>query len=502
MKIPTKLPLFWKFTIAIVGTIVLFGSINLYFLNYSVYSLFEQELTRHGVSTGKSIAERSIDNILYDDLAVLNKIVSENKSIDPDISYVFILDKHNQVLAHSFDEKVPEQIRSANILARGDLERTVLLESSPNPKNVILDIAVPILDGNLGTVRIGLFEKNFFDSIKGTYRMFLIIIGVFLVIGILGALLFSYVITNPLNIINSKAEFLSLDNIDVGIDFKRSLINSPVHRIKNLFKMEDEIDVLSQNFYDMVIRLQGTYAELQKAQHSLFQSDKMSSIGVLVAGICHEVRNPVAGIKNCIWRLKKRPNDIAQNIEYLDLMDSSIQSLDTVVSRLLDFSRQQEFQFQSVAVLPMIEKSVLLIAFELERGGISITKDFPKIMSRVRASSNHIEQVLLNLLLNCLDAIEDRKLLNIKFNGIIRFSIVEELSQVLIKIKDNGIGVPEEKIKYLFDPFFTMKKSNEGTGLGLSICYSIINAHGGNIFFENNEDNGVCVTVVLPKWLD
>ena len=74
---------------------------------------------------------------------------------------------------------------------------------------------------------------------------------------------------------------------------------------RNLFMIKDEIDVLSHNFYNMVVRLHNTYSELQMAQLSLFQSEKLSSIGVLVAGICHEVRNPVAGIKNCIWRLRK-----------------------------------------------------------------------------------------------------------------------------------------------------------------------------------------------------
>jgi len=501
MKRRNNLPLFWKFTIAIVFTIILFGSVNLYFINRTVYRFFEKEIAEHGISTGKGIAERSIDNILYDDLAVLNKIVSENKELDHNIAYIFIVDKNLHVLAHSFDDAVSNQLIYANVLGADAKESTVIINIDKNQSNEILDIAVPILLGNMGTVRIGLYKENYFKSVKDTARQFYYIVVVFLIIGIAGAFILSYVITKPLNIINSNAEQLNLDNFKHDEELRMNLLDSQVHRIKNLFMMRDEIDVLSHNFYNMVVRLHKAYSELQMAQLSLFQSEKMSSIGILVAGICHEVRNPVAGIKNCIWRLRKEPENLSQNIEYLDLMSTSIETLDSVVSRLLDFSRQHDLQFHPIAIKPIIEQTLLLISFELEKANISISKDFPVDVSNINASSNHIEQVVLNILLNSIDAINDRKLTDEKMNGTIHLQMLEDESNVILKIKDNGIGVPEEKINSLFDPFYTLKESNKGTGLGLSICYNIITAHKGSIQLENNEDFGLEVTISLPKQL-
>jgi len=109
-----ELPLFWKFTIAIVFVVVLFGSINLYFINYALFNLSTKEINRHGISTAKIIAERSITPILYDDIPSLNKIVSDNLEIDPSIAYIIIIDKSNQVLAHTFENTVPLNLLKIN----------------------------------------------------------------------------------------------------------------------------------------------------------------------------------------------------------------------------------------------------------------------------------------------------------------------------------------------------------------------------------------------------
>jgi len=109
-----QLPLFWKFTIAIVFVVVLFGTINLYFINYALLDLSNKEINRHGISTAKVIVERSIDPILYNDIPYLNKIVSDNLEIDPSIAYIIITDKSNQILTHTFKNTVPTHLIDIN----------------------------------------------------------------------------------------------------------------------------------------------------------------------------------------------------------------------------------------------------------------------------------------------------------------------------------------------------------------------------------------------------
>ena len=146
MKRPFSISLFWKFTIAIAFTIFLLGSINLYFIYFAVYDLFQNELTRHGNAMATRIAERSITPILYDDLATLNSIVAENKQIDDNISYIFIIDANQNVLAHTFTEGVPSDLINAN-QALQQQSSAVFIRDANTSQSVIRDMAIPILDG-------------------------------------------------------------------------------------------------------------------------------------------------------------------------------------------------------------------------------------------------------------------------------------------------------------------------------------------------------------------
>ena len=123
-----NIPLFWKFTIAIIGTVALFSIINLYSINYAVYGLFETELMHHGKITATSIAERSIDPIAYGDLATLDRIVTDQKNIDPTIAYIFIIGKNKNLLAHTFEQTVPTDLLNANNNSADDSIYTIKIQ--------------------------------------------------------------------------------------------------------------------------------------------------------------------------------------------------------------------------------------------------------------------------------------------------------------------------------------------------------------------------------------
>ncbi len=500
MKRQLKIPLFWKFTIAIVATVALFGTLNLYFINYAVYDLFEKEITQHGRITATSIAERSIVPIAYDDLATLDRIVSDQKKIDPTIAYIFIIDNNENLIAHTFEQNVPSDLLSVNKTRKSDSVYMVKIQPKKNHDSMIRDMAFPIMQGNLGVVRIGLYEENYIKSINKTTRIFLLMVLFFLLFGIIGAFFFSYIISTPLKRISDITKKIELGSSDIqNEDFDESLKRSDLVKWKNILNVKDEIDVLITSFGEMISRLKNTYAKLKRTQSSLFHSEKMASLGTLSAGIAHEINNPIAGIQNCIRRLQENPDKLKQNISYLEMIDEALRKIEKVVIGLLDYSKKTEMHFSNENLNRIIENVLVLTSYKLENSRIAIVKNFGNKSNMLNISANHLEQVVLNIVLNSIDAIEEKKLDNRDFPGEIKFDIKESPDSVYLEIADNGTGIATKHLNEIFDPFFTQKKTGTGTGLGLSVSYGIIEQHNGTISATINEKGGLTQVIRLPK---
>lgn len=321
----------------------------------------------------------------------------------------------------------------------------------------------------------------------------------FLIFGVMGAFLFSYVITYPLKKMRFTAENLNLKSLEVSgniFEKENSLVN--FLNFKAIMNTEDEIDALTQKFNEMVKRLQKTYTELNEAQISLIQAEKMASLGTLSAGLAHEINNPIAGIKNCMRRIAEAPENIKQNIVYIELMEEAVLKIEKVVGGLLNFTRKPKFEFTDFNLVDVIENVLLLSSFQLEKSRITIVKNYDNNKKVGYGSQNHIEQVILNLVLNSIDAIDERKLENPILNGELLIGLNFENDKMIFEISDNGIGIAEENLKAIFDPFFTLKKIKQGTGLGLAVCYNIIKQHEGYIDAQINLTSGMTFKVYLP----
>jgi len=488
-----SLPLFWKFTIAIIIVVSLFGSINLYFLSYSINDLFEKELSNNGLISAKILADRSIEPILYNDLASLNKLVSEVKKNNKNIAYAFILDANKNVLAHTFPKEVPISLIN---LKKENQTQTINLEYKKGVTALIRDISVPIIDSSVGKVRMGFYEDQYLRTLNLAKNFFLILVVLFLIVGIIGAFIFSYIITKPIKLLSNTAKKLNLNqfNISAFEENKKEIITS----WQNPFGVHDEIDDLFGTFKEMIKRLEKTYTDLQNAQESLMQSEKIAAIGTLSAGIAHEINNPIAGIQNCLKRISDNPSNVKQNIMYIDLMDDAIHKIKSVVQGLLNFSRKQDLIFTEVDIKKVIEDTLILIAYQLEKSRIAIVKNYPEEIPKIDGSYNHLEQVFLNLIINAIDAINEKKLDNNDFSGELDICIFTTIHYLGVKIKDNGIGIPEDKINQIFDPFYTLKKIKQGTGLGLAVSLNILQQHHGKINAKNNADGGITFSIYLP----
>ncbi|MGE5316521.1 MAG: sensor histidine kinase [Chloroflexota bacterium] len=494
-----RLPLFWKFAIAISITVLLFGMLNLLFIRYQVYRTFEAQIERNGLSIASITAEQLIEPILYNELASVNKILQQTKMVNPDIVYLIIVTSDDKVLAHTFENPPPAGLVNANTLDDKLPSEIKIIHSLSSSDTVIRDIAVPIMHKRLGVLRMGFSEKVINQQLRQASRMFIFLVIALLVLGILASFFLSYIISKPVRNMSenvARINLRSLESRDYGLNPpKKNLIL----RMKNMFNMTDEIDMLGNSFNEMLFRLNVAYIELEKTRESLSQTEKLASVGTLAAGLAHEINNPLAGIRNCLRRISEKPENITQNIEYMEMMSEAVDKINNVVKGLLDFSRKHEMNFSRINLIRHLENSISLLSFQIRQAGIQLNRNYQSQEIMMDGSPNHLEQVFVNLLLNSIEAIGDRKLSGNETIGIIDINVRKEARFIIIQITDNGIGLAKEKIPVMFDAFFTEKKIKPGTGLGLAVSADIIKNHHGTIKANNVESGGFIISIKFPE---
>jgi len=488
-----KLSLFNKFAIVAILVVMAFGITNLYFLWNSGYKSFEREIDKRSKVLSSIIADRVLQPVVYDDYVNVYKVIDQIHSNDSSVAYIFILDDNNKIIAQTYETPIPYSLIEANQIMDGKLNIKVIHTRNFTHK-VIRDIAYPILNGEIGTVRLGLIEEDIRKELNSASRTLSLMVISFLIIGLIGSFFFSFLITLPIKKITQKAQNLDLSSLEIE-EFE----NKPL-RLRTIYKyyFSDELDILVAKFSEMIDRLKQNIRELQAARNSFVQAEKLASIGTLTAGISHEINNPLAGIKNCMSRIEKEPGNVEQNIRYIELIKDAVEKMEGVVKPLLTFSRKTEFRIEQVAMDELVEHALSLTDYRIRKSGIHIQKNMQPEL-RISVSANHMEQVLINLILNGIDAIEERKQKEPGLQGILRFSSSNEGQKTRIIVSDNGSGIPGEYQNKIFDPFFTSKEQGKGTGLGLYVSYNIINDMGGHMYFETIAGEGTRFIIEFPK---
>lgn len=492
------LPLFWKFIIAIISIVALFGSVNVILILRNVTDSLQKESQKRIRFIVENLADQAIDLILFEDFIPLQNFVDGIMERDKTIAYIFILGKDKKVMVHSFSQGVPAELLYNNLAVDGPRENIERIISKTSPGDIIRDIAVPIFDGELGTIRVGVTEASVQYEVKKTISVLLLMVGVFLTFGIIGAFFFAKVITKPIKTISSVADRLDFDTLQSRSQPRIKIREKFLGRFQNLFRARDELDFLADKFNSMIQRLENAYSELESAHAKLIQTEKLASVGTLAAGIAHEVNNPIAGIQNCLRRIKKNPDNMKQNLEYLSMMEEAANKVENVVRGLLDYTRPREMVFTELKIAEVIEKAFFLVAYKLEKSKINIIKNISDLLPNFWGSSNHLEQVFVNLIMNSIAAINERSLVEPKCKKQINVLCEIVKNSMIIQIRDTGIGITKENQKNIFDPFYTTKDIGEGTGLGLSICFNIIKAHSGEIKLKKQSRTGTLFIIELP----
>ncbi len=471
----------------------------------------------------------------------------QNLTSDKNVRYAIIQDKNGTVIAQSqgaatflSDRTKIKNTYSSNIY-------TVEKYFNPASDSWVMEAQVPLFEGNVkyGTVKIGYARELMTSGAGKALKIGLFAGGVGLLVSLGASFLTAFTITKPVKNFIKDIKIISAGNLDHKVNIRSrneigqlaSEFNQLTDNLKNTLtekddyahKLADLNTNLEQKVRDRTValekshkELQKAYGELQGAQAQLVQAEKMASLGQLVAGIAHEVNNPVSFIYGNMDHLEEYMNDIKGVLRgFMDLkslnpdekkrMDDLVQEIDLdfllkdldkliksckngaertkeIVASLRSFSRLDEAALKEADIHEGID-STLDILTNLYKNRINIHKDYGDI-PKINCFASQLNQVFMNLLANAAQAIDGK--------GDVWIKTQKTDDKVMISIRDSGKGISEENKKKLFTPFFTTKPVGKGTGLGLSISYGIIEKHEGRIWAESKEGEGTTFNIELP----
>ncbi|HPV83071.1 MAG TPA: PAS domain S-box protein [Nitrospira sp.] len=230
--------------------------------------------------------------------------------------------------------------------------------------------------------------------------------------------------------------------------------------------------------------------DTKKLEQQIRNSEKLASVGKLAAGVAHEINNPLGGILNCLYNMRKGTLSPSRQEEYLASMEDGLRRVQRIVRQLLDFSQQHNPELALADINQVVNRVLLLTDHLFIPHRVQLETDLAVGMPELMIDRHMMEQVLMNLVLNAIQAMRN--------GGVLSIRTTVEDDQCLVRVQDSGCGISTAVLPRIFDPFFTTKNEGEGTGLGLSVSLGIVERHGGRIGVESEVGKGTTFTVSIP----
>ncbi len=254
----------------------------------------------------------------------------------------------------------------------------------------------------------------------------------------------------------------------------------------------NDVKTLSRSVHGLIENVGQTQVELEKSRENLLQAEKMAMVGKLAAGMAHSVRNPFTSVKMRLFSLNRSLKLSGTQREDFEVISEEINHIDTIVQNFLEFSRPPKLKFQTISPSTVVDTAVQLLRYRLESYHVNAAVHRENILPAVEADPDQLKEVLVNLIVNACEAMSNGGRIDINES----VETCTNKRAAVIRIRDNGPGIPNDIIKKVFDPFYTTKE--EGTGLGLSIVDRIIREHGGKIMLNSKPGHGATFTLMLP----
>lgn len=390
---------------------------------------------------------------------------------------VFVLDREGALLGHRSAQKVAQHLKPAGLeylkqLARkGSLGATT--EYGREGHEMVAGFAPVDLGGLLSVVEIPkatayLTAKELLNSLLGVALLLLIS-------SALLSFFWSRRLTRPIEELSTAAQVVGHGNFDIEL--------KPNSR--------DEIGNLANSFNQMTSELKDRDAALKLAQEQLVQSEKMSAFGQLSAGIAHEVKNPLAGILGYVQLSMRKLEKDSPLHNNLQIIEKETKRCRLIIDNLMKFARQEKVAHMPTDVNVVVEEAAAIVDHQLGVHQVRLRKELSPALPAILGNGNHIEQVLINLMINAQQAMDGPGNIELR-------TALTDAGAVEISVKDDGPGIPKPIQAKIFEPFFTTKASGKGTGLGLSVSYGIIKEHKGEIRVESEPGEGTMFVITLP----
>jgi len=352
----------------------------------------------------------------------------------------------------------------------------------------------------LGVLDVGVSLEELDEIIqKSTTNVILASIFLVIVISFFSGLFVTILVNKPIKIIKEGIEAIGNGNLDYKIEIHaKNELGQVARRFNemstNLAEAYKEIKNWSETLNEKVNE---KTEELKNIYKQVNQIEKLASLGKLSATVAHELNNPLAGILTYSKLITKKLQALNNNseyskiIEHLEMISHESARCGQIVKDLLIFSHSEQEEFANEDLVKIIYHSITVINHHLEINGITLIKDYPESTIGVYCNANKIQQALISLLINSIEAMPN--------GGKIILNIIQENNNIVLRIIDEGTGISDKDLPHIFDPFYSTKAASSGTGLGLAVAYGIITNHKGKIVVEKTSNEGTTFKVVLQQ---
>lgn len=471
----------YKFILITTCAIIAVMSIVGYLAVEREKTILYSEVEKQGRLLGETLAIPIINDLIYERLGLVeegglldNYILEIFNRQDLDLLYIAILDEEGKVMSHNniteYGKLYADELTKAALAAD-----STVIQNFADKEHKALDFGVPLSIGKKrwGTLKFGISIQKVEHEIFATVKKIVGLTVVLLASGFVVILLLSRRFLSPITQLANTMEEARGDYLDLKVDIRG----------------HDELAVLGERFNSMIKRIRQANEELKKTHEKLVQSEKLASIGILAAGVAHEINNPLGGIFNCLQMLRQNGNNPELRDKYLELVNEGLDRIENTVSKLLWMSRKAEHYPVDVNIRNSVNSVYSFLEYKLKKSKIIFKNEVPADL-RLTFDVHDCQQLLLNLFINAIHAMKD--------GGILEVRGFKENSTFTIEVADSGCGIEAENISRIFDPFFTTKPTGEGTGLGLWLTYEIIRNYNGEISVESGSGKGSRFSMRFP----
>jgi signal transduction histidine kinase len=266
---------------------------------------------------------------------------------------------------------------------------------------------------------------------------------------------------------------------------------------KTLYSNED-LELLSTLANQAAIAIENArlYENLKQSQDTLRRADRLSSLGLLTAGLAHEIRNPLVAIRTFTQLLPERYDDAEFREGFQGLALKEVDRICGLINDLLSFARPSKPNVAPEDINDVVDNIARILETQSKEKGVEILRDFGESLPKVWIDREQMKQVFMNLILNAIQAMQEGGSISISTRAISRIGAEPSGEFVQVEVRDTGIGIPEENLQHIFDPFYTSK--DEGSGLGLAVSHQIVQEHGGFVTVESTIGKGTAFFVHVP----